>query len=114
MNNKKLGTKFEREMVEILKSRGYWVHFLSPDSTGAQPFDLIFAQDGIACVADCKTSKDHIFRITRLEWNQRMAFEVWKKKGNLDPVIFVKYNGKIKMVMYSILKTNGKVDLDAL
>lgn len=114
MNNKKLGTDFEHEMVERLKSVGFWVHFISPDHSGAQPFDLIFAKDSTACVADCKTSKDHIFRLERLEWNQQLAFEKWMNCGNQDPVIFVKYNDTIKIVRYSILKRVGKVDLDVL
>lgn len=114
MNNKKLGTDFEREMVERLKSVGFWVHFISPDHSGAQPFDLIFAQNGQACVADCKTSESHIFRLDRLEWNQQLAFEKWMYCGNMEPVVFVKYKDEIKIVKYLELKKAGKVDLDVL
>ena len=39
MNNKKLGTEFEREAVTLLSQKGYWVHFITPDSRGSQPFD---------------------------------------------------------------------------
>jgi len=113
MNNKRLGTDFEREMVSLLSKAGYWVHFLSPDASGAQPFDVIFVRNGIANVGDCKTSSDHIFRVRRLEWNQQLAFEKWVECGNLDPVIFVKYKGQIKVIPYSVLNKAGKVDLDA-
>lgn len=114
MNNKNLGTAFERRLVQKLSERGYWVHFIAPDSRGAQPFDIIAAKDGICIVGDCKTCKDHIFRISRLEENQKMAFEKWLACGNLDPLIFVEYQGQIKMIQYSDLKKEGRVDLDVV
>lgn len=114
MNNKKLGTAFEREMVKILSENGYWVHFISPDNRGAQPFDIIAVKNGIALAADCKTCEDHIFRISRLEWNQRLAFQKWIDCGNVMPVIFVKYNEKIYMIDYDRLVKDEKVDLNEI
>lgn len=114
MNNKKLGTAFEREMVELLSKNGYWVHFISPDNRGAQPFDLIAVKDGIALAADCKTCEDHIFRLSRLEWNQVLAFQKWIDCKNSTPVIFVKHDDKIYMLSYAELMTEGKVDLDEI
>ena len=114
MNNKKLGTEFEREMVKILSENGYWVHFISPDNSGAQPFDIIAVKNGIALVADCKTCEDHIFRISRLEWNQMLAFQKWIDCGNGIPVIFVKHNEKIYMVDYDRLVKDEKVDLNEI
>ena len=114
MNNKKLGTAFEQEMVKILSDNGYWVHFISPDNRGAQPFDIIVVKNGIALAADCKTCEDHIFRISRLEWNQMLAFQKWIDCGNGMPVIFVKHNEKIYMVEYDRLVKDEKVDLDEI
>ena len=114
MNNKKLGTAFEQEMVKILSDNGYWVHFISPDNRGAQPFDIVAVKNGIALVADCKTCEDHIFRISRLEWNQMLAFQKWIDCGNGMPVIFVKHNEKIYMVEYDRLVKDEKVDLDEI
>ena len=111
MNNKKLGTDFEREMVNLLASEGFWVHFMSPASDGSQPFDLIFVKDGLAMAADCKTSSKRKFSIDRLEDNQIMAFEKWLRCGNLEPVIFVKYQNKVYTVYYKQLKEAGQVDL---
>lgn len=113
MNNKKLGTMFEKHVVKRLAENGYWVHFISPDNRGAQPFDVIAVKDGIAIVGDCKTCKDHIFRISRLEENQKMAFEKWIACGNTEPLIFVEYKSGVKIVNYTDLKREGKVDLDA-
>ena len=86
-NNKQIGAEFEREMCQYLKRKGYWVHFLFPDATGAQPFDIIAVKDGISVVMDCKTAVKPIFPISRLEDNQRMAFEFWLKCGNNMPYI---------------------------
>ena len=114
MNNKKLGTDFENLMVEKLADNGYWVHFISPDNSGAQPFDIIAVKNGIPIAGDCKTSKDHIFRISRLEENQKTAFEKWLACGNPEPLIFVEYKSGIKIINYTDLKREGKVDLDAI
>lgn len=113
MNNKNLGTDFERTVVKKLAENGYWVHFITPDARGAQPFDIIAAKDGFCMVGDCKTSKSHIFRFDRLEENQKMAFEKWLSCGNTEPQVIVGYNGRIICIPYTELKVKGKVDLDA-
>ncbi len=114
MNNKRLGTQFERELVEALADRGWWCHFITPNAAGAQPFDVIAVKDGKALAIDCKTSVDHIFRISRLEDNQIMAFEKWLACGNEDPVIAVKYMGGVYFVSYTGLKRDQKCDLNQL
>ena len=112
MNNKQIGNEFEWQMCDILSKRGFWVHFISPNRSGAQPFDLIIAKDGFAMAADCKTCEDHIFRFGRLEQNQIMAFEKWLACGNLCPVIYVKHKDCVYVVKYKDLKEKGKVDLN--
>lgn len=112
MNNKLLGTAFEREIVEKLKNNGYWVHFISPDSKGAQPFDIIAVKDGLAIVGDCKTCVSKYFNIGRLEDNQVMAFEKWLACGNLDPYIFVKYEDGVICLKYTELKEKRRIKLD--
>ena len=112
LNNKQIGTAFEREMCEILADQGFWVHFLSPDNRGAQPFDLIFVKDGVAYVADCKTCKGHFFRWERLEDNQILAFEKWIACRNSMPMLFVKdEDGYIHCISYNSLKEQKKIDL---
>ncbi len=110
-NNKQIGTEFEREMCEYLKDHGYWVHFLSPDSRGAQPFDIIAVKNNIPLVLDCKTCVNHIFSISRLEDNQIMAFEYWQKCGNNNPCVAIKHGNKAYLITYSFLKEHEKVDL---
>lgn len=110
-NNKRIGSEFEREMCGILAERGYWVHFISPNNAGMQPFDLIFAKNGIAFAADCKTSEDGKIRLGRLEDNQRLAFEKWLACGNSMPIIFVKNGKSVYRVWYDVLKKKRSIDL---
>lgn len=111
MNNKRLGTAFEREVCELLSHNGYWVHFISPDSRGAQPFDIIAVKNGRAVAIDCKTCAASRITLTRLEDNQVLAFEKWLKCGNDMPLIFIKHQEKIYVVEYSDLKEKKSVQL---
>lgn len=112
MNNKKLGANFEKQVCNLYAQNGYWVHFIAPDARGSQPFDIIAVKNGKVTVMDCKTCKDHIFRISRLEDNQIMAFERWLACGNGIPWIAVEHDGNVYMISYTRLKINQKVDLD--
>ena len=114
LNNKRLGMEFEREMCNRLKAEGWWVHFLTPDASGAQPFDLIAVKNSDALACDCKVSSVPIFSIQRLEENQLSAFDYWVRCGNLSPILWVKWADGIYQVDYLILKAMGKVDLRTL
>ncbi len=96
MNNKKLGSNFEKELAEILRKRGYWVTFLSPKQyIGSQPADLIAIKDDQPMLIDCKTCKTHLFPISRIEENQRQAWKRYTKCGNTKFMLVIKYNHKI-------------------
>lgn len=114
MNNKKLGTAFEKELCEYLKNNGWWVHFISPDNRGAQPFDIIAVKDGMACAIECKTLADseHVFTIKRLQENQIYAFRHWNKCGNIDPFIFVKWRNKVAVIQYDDLLKHQRVRVE--
>ena len=111
-NIKKIGTNFEKEMCCKLQDAGWWVHFLSPNASGAQPFDIIAVKRGIALAADCKTSNRDIFDIERLEDNQILAFDKWMMCKNTIPEIFVKHSGKIYMIPYTVLMSERKCRLE--
>lgn len=111
MNNKELGNSFENEMVELLAKKEWWAHFITPDRRGAQPFDIIAVRDGIPIAIDCKTSKDHIFRISRLEDNQVLGFTKWLACGNTMAYIAVLHDECVYLIYYKQLEKEGKVDL---
>ena len=112
MNNKKLGTAFEREVCEILAAEGYWVHFITPDARGAQPFDIIAVKNGRAIAIDCKTCVADTFSMKRLEYNQIFAFEKWLRCGNEMPWVMVKHGGNIYQVLYDRIKDGSSVKLE--
>ena len=117
MNNKRLGTQWEREFCAILNGEGFWVHFLSPDSTGAQPFDVIAVRNGKPYAIDCKTlaSNVKVFGKDRLEFNQQYAFKKWIECGNGEPYIAIKYNGFAYLLPVATLQASGgSVHMDNL
>lgn len=111
MNNKRLGTAFERMVCELLAQDGYWVHFISPDARGAQPFDIIAAKNGRALAIDCKTCAAASISIKRLEDNQIMAFERWLACGNDMPIVAVLHNEQVYWIRYDDLKSKKSIRL---
>ena len=112
MNNKRLGSTFEREVCDILAASGWWVHFIAPDARGAQPFDIIAVKDGRAIAIDCKTCTADRITLARLEDNQILAFEKWLSCGKGMPRVMVKHNGKVYCVSYDALKRQKSIRLD--
>ena len=112
MNNKKLGTDFEKRMCDLLSKDGWWVHFIEPKMNGSQPFDIIAVRYGRAIAIDCKTSSSNRFSIKRLEDNQIYAFEKWISCGNEMPMIAIEYNEEVYLVEYSYLKEEQTVNLE--
>lgn len=110
-NVKKIGAGFEQEFCALLSSKGYWVHFCTPNRAGAQPCDVIASKDGIPYLIDCKTSVKPIFSINRMEQNQILAMEKWVACGNPNPLIAIKHDNEIYLLGYDELKAKGKVDL---
>lgn len=111
MNNKQLGTGFENEFCELMAADGYWVHFISPDNRGAQPFDVIAAKNGRVFAIDCKTCVAKSFSINRLEENQIRSFERWLKCGNEDPWVAVKHKDEVYLLKYVDLRAFGTLDI---
>lgn len=109
MNNKRLGTAFEREFCELLAARGFWVHFMSPSASGAQPCDIIACKNNTPYLFDCKTCEDEIFRISRIEENQKFAFMRFIKSGNKNCFIAVKHKTKIYLIDWKTLEIDEKV-----
>lgn len=90
MNNKELGNGFEKEFCEMLAKSGHWVHFIEPNKTGGQPFDIISAKNGMVYAYDCKTNKGKRFRLDRIEDNQQLAFGRFNGCGNYNSYFVIK------------------------
>lgn len=111
MNNKKLGSEFEREFEKLLKDNGYWVHFCAPSSTGSQPCDFIAVKNGEAYLIDCKTCVNNYFTLRRMEQNQIQAFNRWRICSNRNMYVAVKHNDKVYMISYVLLAGQKTVNL---
>lgn len=113
-SNKKIGNEFEKELANILVSKGYWVTLLNPKThIGSQPADLIAVKDNKATLIDCKTCKTHLFPISRIEENQWLAYEKYKKCGNTDYVLAIKYLEVIYIIpIDTINKDRKSIDLE--
>lgn len=84
-NNKLIGNKFEKDFAKYLSNKGFWVHYLEGSAhTGSQPCDLIALKRDCAELFDCKTlaNKNGLFPISRIEENQRLAFQKLRKCRN--------------------------------
>lgn len=112
MNNKKWGAQWEKEFCNLLVAQGFWVHFITPDTRGAQPFDVIAVKAGEAYAYDCKTCAADWFSIDRLEQNQVMAFEKWLRCGNKMPEVAILHKDMLYIVPYSQLKSFGRIRLN--
>ena len=114
MNNKRLGTEFEREFCELLAACGFWVHFMSPSASGAQPCDIIACKNDAPFLFDCKTCEKNVFHLSRLENNQILAFDRFLKTGNDFAFIAVKHDDKIYLIPYNLLQKKGSVRFNDL
>ena len=95
MNNKKLGNSFEQEFCNILARDGFWVHFIEPNKSGAQPFDIVAGKDGYIYAFDCKTNKGNRFRLDRIEDNQQLAFDKFNRARNFNSYFAIKNENNI-------------------
>lgn len=98
--NKKIGNEFENEFCELLKKCGFWVHFMNPNAAGQQPVDVIAAKNNEVFLFDCKTSVKQTFYLTRIEFNQSMAFWSFANCGNMNRYIAVKFDGSVYVIPY--------------
>ena len=90
MNNKQIGTAWEIELCGRLAVNGWWVHFITPDARGAQPFDIIAAKGKAVLAIECKTESSDTFHLSRLEENQIMALQKWYDCTKRMPIIAIR------------------------
>ena len=98
-NNKKDGTKFEKEIAEMFHTYKFWVHLLAEKTTGRQPADIIASKNGKTVLIECKTVKDR-FNFSRIEDNQRTGFNHFIRCGNKEAFFCFKFNGEIGFISF--------------
>lgn len=93
MNNQERGKSFEIEFCEYLQSQGYWVHYMNPSRTGAQPFDILALRDNDIMCFDCKTLAGSRFHLNRIEPNQELAFKSLNAHGIQNTYFVIAHKG---------------------
>lgn len=115
MNNKKIGSTFEKNFMNYLSKLGYWCTFLEgTNHIGSQPFDIVACKDNKMWAIDCKTlnNKNGLFPISRIEENQRLAYKRFKKCGNDNFFIAILWENNVYLIpMYEILFEEKSIDL---
>lgn len=103
-NNKKEGSRFEREFAEILASHGFWVHRFQDNKNG-QPCDVVASRNGHTYLFDCKDCKCDRFKLSRMEENQLNAMHLFEMAGNSRGKFAIQFpEGEIVLVDYWELK----------
>ena len=111
MNNKKTGMQFEKFMCKELARRGWWAHFMSPGPGGAQPFDIIAIRGSHILAIDCKTCVTKTFPYSRIEDNQRLAFDALMDKSDSRRIksgFAISYGDRIVFLPYEQVITDEK------
>lgn len=103
MNNKSKGTAFEKELAQWLSEKGFWVHRMQDNQNG-QPFDLLAAKNGETYVIDCKDCNGKIFRLSRIEENQRTAMRLWQETGNREGLFAIRFQNQIYLAGFQWLE----------
>lgn len=101
-NVKKIGNEFEKDFTLMLKNAGFWAHLMKASASG-QPADVIAAKNNTACLIDCKTCEDDIFKLSRVEPNQITAMKMWRGRVNSETWFALKlHTGEVKMLDYEL------------
>lgn len=76
------GRNLETEVVENLLTHSFWAMMVT-STVGGQPFDIIACKNGRGFAIECKELvSSEKFGQSRIEDNQRFAFQVWADCGN--------------------------------
>lgn len=110
------GRQFEDYIVKLLGEHGYWVHRLSPDETGQQPFDIIALKGNVVYAYDAKVlSNGKRFPLSRVEDNQITAFDAFEKKVSaMDVGCLIYSGGEIRFLNRASIKYAIKNDISSI
>lgn len=102
--------EFEKKILNLFQENGFWAHLFARDNGGNQPFDIIALKDNEIYAIDCKvinTVKGR-FPLSRIEYNQRLAFERIKKHNKKAITGFlVEYQNEIYFINYEKIDFNN-------
>ena len=80
MSNKRLGTRYEEKVAQVLYDNGYWVTLLTASRTG-QPADIIAIRGNEIALLDAKLCTKDRFELSRVEPNQIRSMSLLEKRS---------------------------------
>ena len=102
MNNKRMGSMFEREFAKTLDKNGFWVHLIVPNADG-QPADIIACKNKETHLIDCKVCSSLGFPLSRVEENQELAMRKFINRGKGQAWFALKFSDEIFMLDYTTM-----------
>lgn len=103
MNNKQIGNQTEKQFAQYMYQQGWWVHLLSYNQNG-QPFDAVMTRGNVTWFLDIKNLEDTYFPLSRIEPNQRTAFDMLLDKGTDTCGLAVHIENEFYLLPYKKIK----------
>lgn len=105
MNNRLDGNRFEQQLCETLRNRGFWTHNMIQNKSG-QPADIIAVNEHTAILIDAKVCKNNRFSLERVEDNQFLAMSYWTKitKNPSGFACYLEQSDEIKFIEFLEIK----------
>lgn len=109
LTNKKNGSKFEVEFLNILKKYKFWARL---DKGYSQTCDIIAGKNNKIYLFECKVCKTDYFNLTRVEANQNDSRDYFKHCGNDRAYFVYKVNDCIFLSKEPIRKPSEGISLE--
>lgn len=110
----KSGKKFEEELCWWFANRDFFVIYNEKGATGAQPCDIIVIKNNFTRLIECKNLENSrgIFNLDRIEANQFMAYNRYKKCNNSAFELAILWSNNVYFLNFDLLQHFDKsIDL---
>ena len=94
------GEQFEVAVCKCLQRKGCWALRIPRNASGAQPFDILAIRGSEIWAIDCKVCSEPRLRLSRIEDNQWLAFDLLKRKTNATCGFCWYHDGKTGFIDY--------------
>lgn len=99
------GAEFEKQLSHLFSKLNFYVIYNSKKVEGSQPFDLLVIKNNKAYAYECKTleNKNGLFPISRVEHNQLLAYERFRKCNNTNMCLAILWNDNVYYINFDLL-----------
>ncbi len=104
------GKEFEEQFCWWLRQNGYYPEYHEKSICGSQNGDITAIKNNIAYKIECKNldAKNGLFPLSRIECNQILAYEDFKKCNNTNMILVIRWNDNIYYIDFKLLKSYDK------